>query len=515
MHLGLWIAVVLALLLATLLVSISMAGRFAKLKRGAPSVVIGPGEDAPLDLLLAPLEAARPGLSGARLVPGETEALALRLDLARLAGRSLDLLYYIWDDDLSGRLLAQAVLEAADRGVRVRMLLDDVNVLNRDPVYRALDRHPRIEVRLFNPVRNRDRGFSRGLELALNLLPYNRRMHGKLWIADGRLAVTGGRNVGDAYFGALAGRGEAKARDFDDLDALLAGPVLREAEALFDRFWNSGLALPIRTLWPGKETRLQRFRVRLSAYLRQPEVRDWLVGKGLVEASGEPARDDAALGLAALRWSAGLAFLGDPPEKTLGRGREGWLPRALLPPLLSAQRELRIMTPYFVPGMEGMANLKALRKAGVRVEVITNGLALADNVLVYGAYRWYRTRLLAAGVAFHEIAATEEPRRMLHGKACVIDGTTGFVGSFNFDLRSVFLNTELGLCFEDPALVADLAAIFDAAITPDRAYRVAQKGRFPVWARGRAGETALEPESTRAKRALAWVIGHLPIHRFL
>ncbi|MCB1361898.1 MAG: phospholipase D family protein [Rhodobacter sp.] len=503
----LWLALALGLLAIAVPAGLFTAGRFGKLRRGAVSRALPPGGDTTLDALLSGIEAAHPGLSGARLVPAESEALALRLELARLAERSLDLLYYIWDDDLSGRLLAQAVLAAADRGVRVRLLLDDVNVLNHDPVYRALDRHPRIEVRLFNPIRRRDRGLLRGLEMVLTLLPYNRRMHGKLWITDGRLAMTGGRNVGDAYFGALQGHGV----DYDDLDALLAGPVLRQAEALFDRFWNSDVALPIRTLWPGKRTRLKRFRTRLSRFLRAPESRARLKALDL---PGTGAAGDV-LALDRLRWTDTLAFLGDPPEKALGTGRAGWLPEALLPLLQSAGSDLRIMTPYFVPGVQGLRALIALQRRGVQVSVVTNGLALADNLLVYGAYRWYRGRLLAEGVRLFEVSSYEGPDRMLHSKAFVIDGVQGFVGSFNFDLRSAFLNTELGITFANPDLVADLRAIFDDLTRPECAWEVGLDGKRPLWSRGPTERTHLEPQSTTLRRLVSWVIGHLPIHRFL
>jgi cardiolipin synthase C len=502
-----WSLVGLAALPALVIASLWSTGRFAKLQRGAPSLALPVGEDAALDALLAPFEDAHPRHSGAALVADPTEALKVRLAMAQLAERSLDLLYYIWHDDMTGRLLARAVLEAADRGVRVRMLLDDVNVLNHDPVYRALDRHPRIEVRLFNPIRNRDRGFRRGLEILFNLLPLNRRMHGKLWIADGRLAMTGGRNIGDPYFGAAHGTRV----DVDDLDILLSGPVLRSAETLFDAFWNSGVALPLRTLLPGTKTRLGRFRSRLARFFNTPSIKDRVRRLEL----HRPEEAGTVLALERLHWVRHLEFLGDPPDKALGTSRDGWMPQALLPMLSETRQSLRLMTPYFVPGRDGLAALVARAKAGVVVDVTTNGLGLSDNVLVYGAYRWYRARLLAAGIRIHEVAARAEPRRMLHAKAMIADERRGFVGSFNFDLRSAFLNTEIGVIFDDPVLLEHLRAIMDAARAPDAAYAVAMDGRLPIWSRGDEPGTHHEPESTRIKRAVSFVIGHLPIHRFL
>lgn len=502
-----WSLAALAVLALLALASVWSTGRFAKLQRGAPSLALPPGDDTVLDTLLDPYAQANPGRSGAALVADPGDAFRTRLAMAQLAERSLDLLYYIWKDDMTGRLLARAVIEAADRGVRVRMLLDDVNVLNKDPVYRALDRHPRIEVRLFNPIRNRDRGFRRGLEILFNLMPLNRRMHGKLWIADGRLAMTGGRNIGDEYFAAANGAEV----DYDDLDILMAGPVLRSAETLFDAFWNSGVALPLRTLLPGRKSRLGRFRARLGRYFNTPAIKERVARLDL-----HPPEDaDRVLRLDHLHWVRHLEFLGDPPDKALGAGRDGWMPQALLPLLTEARHSLRVMTPYFVPGRDGMATLTARAEAGVAVEVTTNGLGLSDNVLVYGAYRWYRARLLAAGVRIFEVAARDEPRRMLHSKAMIADDARGFVGSFNFDLRSAFLNTEIGVVFDDPVLLGKLRAIMDAARAPDAAYSVAMDGKLPIWSRGDEDGTHHEPDSTRVKRVVSFLIGHLPIHRFL
>ena len=505
--LWMWLGLAAAALAAAVLASLWSAGRYAKLCRGMDSSVIPPGQGGALDDLLAPFEAAQAGASGVALVADPTNALARRRAMAQLASRSLDLLYYIWEDDLSGRLLARDLLAAADRGVRVRLLLDDVHVLNHDPVYRALDRHPGVQIRIFNPIRNRGRGVRRGVEILLSLMPYNRRMHGKLWLADGRLGMTGGRNIGDAYFNLLP----APAINYDDLDTMLAGPVLRQAEALFDAFWNSGLALPIRTLWPGQKTRLRRFRARLSQFLNSAESRR------RIERLHLPPTEEAAqaLELPALRWSRAVTFLGDPPQKALGLAPGGWMPVALRPLMAHAQRSVRILTPYFVPGAQGLRELIALARSGVRVEIVTNGLALADNVFVYGAYRWYRARLLSAGVRIFEVASDTYPRRMLHSKAILVDGQRGFVGSFNFDLRSAFLNTELGIVVEDPALIADLKRVFDTLTTPERAYSLGMNGRWPSWARGDGPITLLEPESTKLKRAVSFLVGHLPIHRFL
>ena len=193
----------------------------------------------PLDRLVLPMIRARPGQSGLMLLDGNLDAFAIRALAARRAGRSLDLQYYIWRNDLTGRLLAGELVEAADRGVRVRLLLDDINTRGYDKTLLALDAHPSIAVRLFNPSRNRDGALRRGLEMLLRAVTVTRRMHNKAWIADGRLAVVGGRNVGDAYFDAAA------TANFRDLDLLVLGPAVQQAEAIFDSYWNSSAVIPI------------------------------------------------------------------------------------------------------------------------------------------------------------------------------------------------------------------------------------------------------------------------------
>lgn len=496
----------LGILVVLAVAGLWLAGRFAKTRHGKASSVLPQGSDTDYDRLLEPLERAHLGHSGMRLVPDEREALALRLSLARGAERSLDLMYYIWEDDVTGRLLAGEVLAAADRGVRVRMLIDDVNLIRRVPAYRALDRHPSIEVRLFNPIRNRDRSLLRGLEMVVNLMPYNRRMHNKMFLADNRLAITGGRNVGDPYFGAQRGAGIT----FDDLDVILAGPVLRSMGDLFDAFWNSNVALPVRSLRIGRATRLRRFRLYLQRFLNEPRNRS------LIERLRLPPAETAieSLGIERLDWIEGIEFIGDPPEKALQRRREGWMPGSIMPVVRSAKRKLRIMTPYLVPGKRGMAALIELAEAGVEIEIVTNGLGRSDSVLVYGAYRWYRPRLLKAGIRLIEYARPDQPDTMLHAKSFIVDDERAFVGSFNFDLRSAFLNTELGILFDDPDQIRRLDAIIDEACAPGQGWRVSRDRHLLLWTRGEE-RTHREPGTNWWKRALTFCIGHLPIHGFL
>jgi len=494
-----WLLLVAALLVAASWVALWSFGRFARQARGAPSAAIPAGQGGELDRLIPD------GPDGAALSFAADQALAIRLATARTAARSIDVMTYIWSGDHSGRMLAAELAEAAGRGVRVRILLDDVNLWGRDPPWLALDRVPGVEVRVFNPVRTRNAGLARGLEMLLLALRYNRRMHGKMWAVDGRMALIGGRNLGDVYFD--LGRG--RRRNVADADMLLtgAGPkgIVAQTAAVFDDFWNSGLALPIAALWRGRLPVMPGRRLATNG------------ARG-----GAPATDLAALKDLLDRRQVGirLQLIADPSDKALGhrpgpRGGRGWLPDRLIPVLASAGRSLVIATPYLVPGRAGMHELSAMARRGVAVTVLTNALAVIDHTVVHGAYRWYRPRLLAAGIRIFEYGDTHGDARMMHAKVALIDDATGYLGSFNFDLRSAWLNTELGVLFDDPQLLAETRSWLAEAMAPELAYAVERRGRWTVWRRGDGKRLHFEPESTPARRMLAFAVGHLPIHRLL
>uniref|UniRef100_UPI0034D18131 phospholipase D-like domain-containing protein n=1 Tax=Desertibaculum subflavum TaxID=2268458 RepID=UPI0034D18131 len=251
----------LAGFVAASLFAVYAYGRFAKRAQGIPSQAFPVADDAEtaLDHLIAPLTTAHREESGLALLADNVDAFAVRALTARRAGRSLDLQSYMWRNDLTGRLMVNEIVQAADRGVRVRLLLDDLNARGHDRFLLALDRHPNIEIRLFNPGVVREGPIKRAIELMLRAFAINRRMHNKAWIADGRVAIVGGRNVGDAYFDA------DQAANFRDLDVLMLGPVVQQTETVFDRFWNSRAAIPIRKLWRVRVARLPRTRRRLAA----------------------------------------------------------------------------------------------------------------------------------------------------------------------------------------------------------------------------------------------------------
>ena len=506
-----WLALAAAVVAALSALTFHSWRRFARKARGPVTLALPKtGPATALDRIFAPIEAAHPGRSGLLALIENRDAYAARALSARMAGRSLDLMYYIWRTDLTGWLLIEELLAAAERGVRVRLLLDDVNVQGFDRAFLALNQHPNVEVRLFNPTRNRGHIARRSFEMLLGLSRFNRRMHNKAWIADGRLAIVGGRNVGDTYYDAVESGGPMSR----DADVMLAGPVVTEVEGLFDSYWNLGLALPILTLWPGFKVNMTAFRRRMARHNRSGAARSFV-------ARTMHGRDGAALFTGRLRWTDRVALLADPPDKALGHRSGPWMTDAINTLLREAKQEVRLVTPYFVPGNDGCDLLAGLARRGVRLSVMTNALSVTDMVLVHGAYRHYRLPLLQAGARLFEFGPLPRPtgrRDLLHTKVFLIDGRQAVVGSLNFDLRSAFMNTELGVLFEEPEVFAELSAMFDRETSPDQAHRLSLASGRLCWSviRGETDELVrFEPDSPMRLRAVSWVVGHLPIQSYL
>ncbi len=496
-------------------------GRFARHAQGPSGYSIafeGPG--TAVDRAVTPLVDARPGETGILLVDDNREAFELRALTARGAGRSLDLQYYIWKDDDTGRLLVREVLCAADRGVRVRVLLDDINARGKDRAILALDSHPRIEVRLFNPARNRDDAWRRAGEMLLRAVSLNRRMHNKAWIADGRVAIVGGRNVGNEYFDA------AEQVNFQDADLLLIGPAVAQACTIFDEFWNSEAVIPIKALHRMRWRRRNRMLPQIGEVLESLALRaadsPWL-GR-----LAEPALSlQSRIGTASrLVWSADVQVVSDPPEKAAPFSQqqlpERWLVRQLTALTAGAQHEALLTSPYFVPGDEVAAQLVARAGAGAILRVLTNSLAATDVALVHAGYASYRKALLAGGVRIHELKPVHRKRigllgsrrASLHTKAMVIDDRRGFVGSFNLDPRSMQLNTEMGVLFADATLAGKLRALFERSAGPQASYRLYLEDGALRWADEAEGGGRVwthEPETTFWRRALIAVVRWLPI----
>jgi putative cardiolipin synthase len=470
---------------------------------------------------------ARGVQSGIKVLCNAADAFAIRAATARAAGSSLDLQYYVWRNDVTGQLLAREVLAAADRGVRVRMLLDDAYAIARERSLAALDTHANIEVRLFNGISWRRLGrWGLPLEMIFGGWHLNHRMHNKNWIADRQLAVVGGRNIGDEYFG-VEGDGTLS---FRDLDLVLAGPVADQACAVFARYWDSRLARPAALVSPASQPAdgLARLRQEMDEAARRPEAAP------LLARLGEHPRRHLRRGLA-LVGDGAAKVIADPPEKArrgLGARRRarraGGIAPEIAEALRAAKREVRLISPYFVPGKAGLELLLELLGRGVRISLVTNSLAATDVVAVHGAYARYRRPLLRAGAVIHELkpGPDEEGASVLgsrgaalHTKAFVVDGLRAFVGSFNLDHRSAALNTEMGTFVHHPGIAKEVAAEQERLADPAVSWTLELDAAGIAWRdldpQGAPRHVRSEPVASWRRRVVAWIAAHLPIEEQL
>jgi putative cardiolipin synthase len=481
----------------------------------SPSTAFREYQETTLGRLFEPAAAAHPGESGVVYMRYGRKALEARLALADLAERSLDLQYFIWDADVSGHLLADRVIRAADRGVRVRVLLDDLSIVDRDTAIAQLSAHPNIEIRAFNPFRARG---NRLTDFLHDPSRVNRRSHNKLMIADSAIAIVGGRNIADHYFGV---HGES---NFRDLDTVAVGPVVRDASAVFDDFWNSPFAVPYAAFVDTPPTHadadaaIAKMRAQMASE-RLPYPVDEEVGA--MTANLKALRDG-------LTW-APVRVLYDPPEKAEDKASHNIF--STLDALVSnAQQEVLIENAYFVPRDHGVEVTAALHARGVRVRVLTNSLASNDVLAVHSGYQKYRDDLLENGVEMYELRpdATMQQLRWsglswtsragLHAKAMVVDRRYVVVGSYNLDPRSADINTELALLVDSPAFAEMVAEFFEDGVKPENSYRVTlERGRLR-WTTSDGGTVRVyttEPETTWWMRFKADALGILPIHSIL
>jgi cardiolipin synthase C len=498
----------------------------ARHRPAASSTALPVAENAVLDRLFAAQRNSLPDHSGARLVAPGTEAFALRVLSARAAVRSLDLQYYIWHSDATGRHLTHEALLAADRGVRVRLLIDDMDARSRDGLLMALDQHPLIEIRLFNPFATRSGALRTIRELLSRGSRLNHRMHNKAWIADGRMALVGGRNIGDEYFAA------SSQVNFVDLDVLLAGPAVAETARIFDQYWNSESAVPITRLRRTRRSRrsLEHVRRLLSVAISKQDDGDYV--SRLRET---PHIHDVINASYPLAWSSQVKVVADDPRKALKRPEE--IDPGVLQSIRSAfdraGRELQLISPYFVPGAGGAAQLERKASEGCAVAVLTNSLAATDVAAVHSGYAKYRPQLLAAGVKLFELKPAPEEddspehdhpgmrmrigssKASLHTKAAIIDQERVFVGSFNLDPRSATLNCEMGVWITDATIAQQLQAMFATGATPQRSFVLSLDDRGHLtWTESIAQRTIVyrtDPYAGWGRRLLTWLMRHLPI----
>ena len=413
-------------------------------------------------------------LSGFRLLPTGAYAIDTRLTLIRKAERSIDIQYYLIADDDTGRHLLRSLRDAAVRGVRVRLLVDDLYTADTDPLLAGLAAHPNIELRLFNPFPGGRAYFlSRFLASAHEFSRVNRRMHNKLLVVDSAMAVTGGRNVADEYYMRHA------QSNFVDLDAFVIGAVVPRLQALFDDYWNSPVAFPYAAIVrPAADAALQRERFDIDTNLSSspppdpPPATD-VLGYG-------PLSDEFESGRVGLIWAEASAYA-DPPARLKGMGASYALVPLedvesvrynVLDLIRSARQEVVITSPYLIPGDRGVQLFAEQRARGVRFKVLTNSLAATDEPLVHVGYRKYRLPMLRAGIDLYELSPVrvkkasrlglfQTSQGRLHAKTAVIDRRRVFIGSMNFDPRSDKTNTEMGLFIDSPQLAREVLRLMD------------------------------------------------------
>ena len=469
---------------------------------------IEPTQATQLDQLTVPLEAEHPGQSAFRLVVEGTEAFVSRVQSARLAERSLDVQSYIWHMDLTGSYFVQELLLAADRGVRVRVLLDDMDARNENATFAALAAHPSIEVRTFNPFASRNGAMRFIAEATTSFERINRRMHNKSWIADNRIAIVGGRNIGDEYFGA------SDDVNFVDLDFAMVGPVVRQASAAFDAYWNSPSSYPMEALDPQGVTADALNRLRDALRSRTVRSEQSRYAQAL-------RADDAIKRMVAaewpMQWSDTYRFVADDPLKVTMKARDAQrthVGATLVPLVEGAQQRLSIISPYFVPGAEVTAALANMVSGGKDVRILTNSLAANDVAAVHGGYARHRQDLLEGGVQVWELKplpGTQENSSLfgssgasLHTKAFAVDGRGLFVGSYNLDPRSTWLNCEQGVFAHSEPLALQLEQIFDRQTAGEHAWRVSLNAGELHWTDGH--ETLdHEPHASWGRRFQAWL----------
>ena len=487
------------------------------------SQVITDGADTQIGRQFAADLDANPGRNGIFLLPDGRDAFVARALLARLAERSIDTQYYMWHQDTVGSLLIKELIDAADRGVRVRLLVDDMYGSDGQDTWLAMDAHPQIEVRLFNPFTRTQPKF---LQFLTRFKDVNYRMHVKTFTVDDQATIVGGRNIGDEYFDAdpeLA---------FADLDALTVGPVVPEVSAEFNEYWNSEYAYPVATLLaPATNADLERLRGMGTSFMIESTTTAYV-----------KAVDDSKLanglrsGTVEFTWAPGKIVHDSSEKKAHDKNWEQELLISQLAPYITESTDEVIMiSPYFVPGQPATDELCKLAQNGVRVRILTNSLASNDVAAVHAGYTKYRKPLLRCGVELYELneALNSAQRRAfswlpglskssLHAKTMIFDKRRMFVGSFNFDQRSLHINNEIGLIFEQPELAGPSAEKFDRGIG-EVAFKVelhtdASGKESLSWHSMENGKEVVldtEPYVGFGTKAAVWFIRLLPVESLL
>lgn len=444
------------------------------------------------DLLIVDAQiAAHPNQSGIYVLDTGEEALLARAWLADYAQKTIEVQYFIWSTDNIGILASEALLRAADRGVKVRVIVDDLLVDAPDKSLLALAKHPNIEIHIYNPQHKVGTPFhKRLLNIAVNFRGVNQRMHDKTFIVDGKLAITGGRNMAAEYFDYNT------EYNFRDRDALLLGKVVVDMEASFNKFWASPLSAPVEELYDGlgliqknvsvKDVEIQKIYADLHEYANNPEN----FSPENREAIQNTAQ--AFMRLAEQFVWADIEFISDTPGKNgnkllLGGGGKSTEKLAAL--VKNAQSEIVIQSPYLVMSSDAKKLFKSALKRGVKVRINTNSLAATDNIQAFSGYRNQREILTKMGIEIFEFkpdaqitqqlvrhktsGVIKPPIFAIHAKTLVVDNKTVYIGTFNFDPRSQNLNTEVGVIVENAPLAKEVQTAIETDMQPENSWNAA------------------------------------------
>lgn len=463
---------------------------------------------------IAPVAAQHPGKSGFALQFDGIDALAARLLVTKRAERSIDAQYYLISDDPIGYLFIGSLLEAADRGVRVRLLLDDIESRGYDAGMAALDSHPNFEVRIFNPFASRSRRIG---ERISDFGRINRRMHNKAFTVDNQVTVIGGRNIAAEYFGAR------QDVNFGDADVIAIGPVVQDVSAMFDLYWNDIAAAPLPAFAKMPDdpaAQLERLRAHIEENLG--EIRQSQYAEAVRADFDAYLASDERL----FTW-APYALAYDAPEKA--QKDKAKHARSIVTTLAAAidkaENELIVVSPYFVRRKSGIEFFRDLRDRGINVIVITNSLAANNHAIVHSGYAPSRKPLLEMGVKIYEVRndrAVSGVERggagaslaTLHTKAFIVDRESLFLGSFNWDPRSVNINTEMGVIIQSAELAGAAGSLIDDNVD-DRTYEVFLDDSGQLRWADRAGDELVvltkEPNSSWWRRFSTGLMGILPV----
>ena len=510
-----WVSITLLVLIGAIFVA-RLVFALPKRTEVAASVALAAPVDGALAAGLQPIISRHPGKSGVVALPHGTDAFAVRALLARAATRSIDAQYYIWHNDLTGILLLHELREAAGRGVRVRLLIDDNGIAGMDAILADLSAHPNVEVRLFNPFVLRT---PKWLNYGFDFFRLNHRMHNKSFTVDNLATVVGGRNVGDEYFG--TGPNPL----YIDLDVLAVGDVVSDVSKDFDRYWNSATVYPAGMILgpPPESSDPLGQAVRRVLQASQIETYQEAIRQStIVQSLANQVLD--------FEW-VDVRLVSDDPEKAQGRASRDQL---LMPRLRAAigrpQSRLDLVSPYFVPGKRATQRFVDMERDGIDVRIVTNSLAATDVAAVHAGYAKSRKALLVGGVELFELKASAAPadRRddlgvmgssssSLHAKVFAVDQEQIYVGSFNFDPRSMFLNTEMGFVIESAHLAQQVRDAFSQKAS-SIFYRPVLRQDELVWQEQGANGIVVhseEPGSSFTKRLVVTVVSWLPVEWLL